>query len=179
MEHRTTPGILIFDQCGQLLFANHEAQEMQASLCKVLGTVGSLPEAICMLCRKQRQKIGKSDDEELIRPEYLVFSVSPGVSYSLRRFLINEHEGEKPDSHILVLIEKIVEKHQVDFEQVRKEFLLTKCETEVVRLISEGLTNREIGLKKFISENTVKTHIKNIMKKMNVSSRSEICSLLQ
>jgi DNA-binding CsgD family transcriptional regulator len=56
---------------------------------------------------------------------------------------------------------------------------MTKREGEVVSLICEGLTNREISEAIFISEYTVKVHIKNIMKKMKATSKNEIIALLK
>jgi DNA-binding CsgD family transcriptional regulator len=45
---------------------------------------------------------------------------------------------------------------------------------EVLGLICDGHSNREISEKLFISENTTRDHLKNIMRKMGVSSRSKI-----
>ena len=51
---------------------------------------------------------------------------------------------------------------------------LTYSELEIVRLISEGLTTKEIAARKFISFHTVITHRKNIFRKLGVSSVSEL-----
>jgi DNA-binding NarL/FixJ family response regulator len=51
---------------------------------------------------------------------------------------------------------------------------LTNSEMEIVRLISEGLTTKEIASKKFISFHTVITHRKNIFRKLGVTSVSEL-----
>lgn len=48
---------------------------------------------------------------------------------------------------------------------------LTKREYEVLTLIAEGMNNREIAEKLFISEKTVKNHVSNIFKKINVADR--------
>ena len=55
---------------------------------------------------------------------------------------------------------------------------LTEREQEVLRLILRGNTNKAIAAELSISENTVKTHVKNIYSKYNVSSRAEIISTL-
>jgi DNA-binding NarL/FixJ family response regulator len=51
---------------------------------------------------------------------------------------------------------------------------LTNSELDIVRLISEGLTTKEIAARKYISYHTVITHRKNIFRKLGVSSVSEL-----
>jgi two-component system NarL family response regulator len=50
---------------------------------------------------------------------------------------------------------------------------LTDRELEVLRLVAEGLNNREIAKRLFISENTVKNHVRNILEKLQLHSRME------
>jgi two-component system NarL family response regulator len=50
---------------------------------------------------------------------------------------------------------------------------LTDRELEVLRLAADGLTNRQIGRRLQISENTVKNHIRNILEKLHLHSRME------
>lgn len=54
---------------------------------------------------------------------------------------------------------------------------LSKKEQEIISLISQGRRNREIAEKLCISEQTVKTHISRIFKKVNVSNRSQLVPL--
>ncbi|UDY22733.1 response regulator [Nocardioides sp. Kera G14] len=50
---------------------------------------------------------------------------------------------------------------------------LTERELEVLRLVAKGLNNREIAKQLFISENTVKNHVRNILEKLQLHSRME------
>ena len=50
---------------------------------------------------------------------------------------------------------------------------LSPREDEVLRLVSQGATNKEIADSLFISENTVKTHLRNIMDKLHLANRSQ------
>ena len=50
---------------------------------------------------------------------------------------------------------------------------LTPRESDVLELLGQGLTNREIGQRLFISEKTVKSHMSEILAKLNVSHRTE------
>ena len=51
---------------------------------------------------------------------------------------------------------------------------LTARETEIVRMVAEGLRNRAIADKLFISEGTVKVHLHNIYEKLGVGGRFEL-----
>jgi two-component system, NarL family, response regulator LiaR len=50
---------------------------------------------------------------------------------------------------------------------------LTERETETLRLISKGLSNKEIADKLSVSEVTVKTHVSSILSKLNLQSRTQ------
>jgi DNA-binding NarL/FixJ family response regulator len=50
---------------------------------------------------------------------------------------------------------------------------LTERELEVLKLLGQGLGNREIAEKLIVSEKTVKTHVANILQKLQVSSRTQ------
>ena len=50
---------------------------------------------------------------------------------------------------------------------------LTARELEVLELIAEGLINKEIAKRLYISEKTVKNHVSNIFRKINVSDRTQ------
>jgi DNA-binding NarL/FixJ family response regulator len=50
---------------------------------------------------------------------------------------------------------------------------LTERELEVLRLVARGLNNRDIARQLFISENTVKNHVRNILEKLQLHSRME------
>ena len=51
---------------------------------------------------------------------------------------------------------------------------LTPSEIEIVRLIADGLTTKEIAVRKNISFHTVMTHRKNIFRKLDVNNTSEL-----
>ena len=51
---------------------------------------------------------------------------------------------------------------------------LTSREVEVIRLVALGRSNREIALELFISEKTVKTHISNLLGKLNLEHRTQL-----
>jgi DNA-binding NarL/FixJ family response regulator len=54
--------------------------------------------------------------------------------------------------------------------------LLASREADVARLVAHGLTNKEIGMRLFISERTVESHVRSIMNKLGHNSRAQIAS---
>ena len=50
---------------------------------------------------------------------------------------------------------------------------LTERELDVLRHVAKGMNNRDIGTELFISENTVKNHVRNILEKLHLHSRME------
>lgn len=55
----------------------------------------------------------------------------------------------------------------------RRPDILTKREKEVLVLVSEGLSNREIAERLYIAENTVKNHLRNILEKLHMHNRAQ------
>lgn len=79
----------------------------------------------------------------------------------------------------LVSYSAMEEKQQKDIIDTVELFdPLTEREHEVLMLILDGKANKDIATELCISGNTVKTHVKNIYSKYNVSSRAEIISTL-
>jgi DNA-binding NarL/FixJ family response regulator len=60
--------------------------------------------------------------------------------------------------------------------RVEKPDLLGKREREVAGLIAEGMSNKEIAGRLFLSERTVETHVYNILNKLGFSSRARIAA---
>jgi DNA-binding CsgD family transcriptional regulator len=55
---------------------------------------------------------------------------------------------------------------------------LTDREKDIINLVYEGKTNKEIADASFVTENTVKKHLSNIYRKMNIKNRSKLISYL-
>jgi two-component system nitrate/nitrite response regulator NarL len=55
---------------------------------------------------------------------------------------------------------------------------ITRRERDVLELVSAGFSNREIAAKLFVSENTVKTHLRNIMDKYHFKNRAQAAAYI-
>lgn len=94
-------------------------------------------------------------DEEI---EYLVDSI------------LKIYDGRFIVSELLLgsLVEFVREK-----DEFPRDLLLSEREFEVLKLMQKRFSNHQISKKLFVTENTIKTHIKHIYKKMSVSKRDE------
>lgn len=73
------------------------------------------------------------------------------------------------------LVLKIKKRYNNSFDKAKEQ--LTKQEQNILKLLLAEKTNKEIAGALFVSVSTVKTHVNNIYKKLNVQSRDEIKSL--
>jgi len=81
--------------------------------------------------------------------------------------LISPSMASKLLNEFATMIKKTDERQQLPTPR------LTAREMEVLRLVAKGLNNRDIAKQLFISENTVKNHIRNILEKLQLHSRME------
>lgn len=72
------------------------------------------------------------------------------------------------------IIDIILQKHLYQKEEDCAHTTLSRREAEVTGLIASGMTNKEVADRLFLSTHTVHTHRKNIMKKLNLKSVSEL-----
>ena len=168
IQKRTIPGILIFDGEKRLIDFNSEAAS-------IFPDMAALQHEIHALCESAAQQDGHRKPNT--DGNCCTIHRSGESVYSVREVRLNGHNGNEPPLR-MILIERIILKHYVDIEKVKQEFNLTKRECEVIKLISLGFCNKSIAEKLHISEHTTKDHVKNIMRKVNAKSRSEIMAML-
>ena len=75
------------------------------------------------------------------------------------------------------LNKKSLQKQNTSSEDINhqkiKDLDISNREYEVLIGISEGLSNKEIGAKLFVSESTIKTHVSNLLSKLNAKRRTQ------
>ena len=112
--------------------------------------------------------------------EYLLRAVDIGIngyilkdseSSVLKKAIFAVHNGETYIQPSLspLLNSKMIDR-DVDKEKIKS---LTRRELDVLKLLAEGLFNKEIAFKLDISERTVKNHVSNIFKKIDVADRTQ------
>lgn len=112
--------------------------------------------------------------------DYLIKAMDIGVDgyllkdagfNELKKAIFKVYNGEKYIQPELtpLLNQKLVEK-ETDLDKLHS---LTKREMQILKLIAEGLFNKEIGDRLNISERTVKNHVFNLFKKIGASDRTQ------
>ena len=71
-----------------------------------------------------------------------------------------------------IVFKKPILKNDIDHQKI-KDLGITKREYEVLKEVAKGHSNLEIANKLFVSESTIKTHVSNILLKMDVSRRTQ------
>ncbi|AHM59700.1 regulatory protein LuxR [Flammeovirgaceae bacterium 311] len=69
------------------------------------------------------------------------------------------------------------EEQHIIYDDVSRPIALSHRELEIIRLLSEGLNSRQVSQKLYISQHTVRTHRKNILKKTKCNSTVELVNL--
>ena len=76
-----------------------------------------------------------------------------------------------------IINKKVLHKNKTPTEEIDRKKIealgLSKREYEVLCEIASGLSNREIAEKLFVSESTIKTHVSNVLVKLNAKRRTQ------
>ncbi|XTR36877.1 response regulator transcription factor [Paraclostridium tenue] len=114
--------------------------------------------------------------------EYIKNAMKFGASGYLLKDSSDEvlYEGIKSSFYGNVVLDKSViskiisSESSICVDKVIKEFNLTQKEIDIISLIANGLTNKEISENLYLSEGTIKNNITNILSKLNLRDRTQI-----
>jgi len=99
----------------------------------------------------------RATPEQLIDGIRTVHAGDALVAPAVTRRLLHEYAGRRPP----------------DRERLRLSAHLTEREADILRALAEGLSNAEIAARVWLSPETVKTHIKSILSKLEVRDRTQ------
>jgi DNA-binding CsgD family transcriptional regulator len=108
--------------------------------------------------RRQRRRL---DAREQLRIAHVLFSDFGGEAFAERTRVELEATGERARKRNTETLDE-----------------LTAQEAEISRLVAEGLTNREIAARLFISASTVEYHLRKVFRKLDVKSRTQLAGRL-
>ncbi|MGC3943070.1 MAG: response regulator transcription factor [Chryseolinea sp.] len=113
--------------------------------------------------------------------------ISKCLEHGVRGYVVKSETGDQLEEAVQTVlrgdcyfsseVQKSILKHYSNNSKKKaldSEIRLTTREIEIVRLISEGLTNQEMADRLFISARTVETHRANLMKKVGVKNAIEL-----
>jgi two-component system, NarL family, nitrate/nitrite response regulator NarL len=91
------------------------------------------------------------------------------IAHSVRRVAAGKYQFPKD------LADALRKRHTRRLKPMRQ---LTPRESEVTRLVIKGMSNKDIGRELNLSEGTVKIHLHNIYKKLNIANRTSLATLM-
>ena len=109
---------------------------------------------------------------------YLLKDSSPDVIYDGIKAAISGNIVINPEVAKNMLFENHEEEERVirPLTEIQDEFGLSQKEIEIIRLVSEGLSNKQIAYKQGLSEGTIKNNISVIFDKTFVSDRTQLAA---
>jgi len=104
---------------------------------------------------------------------YLLKDLEPNQLYSL---LENIPRGDAPLSGAIAtkILKEFTRFNPASLEKPEVIDELTSRQISILQLVAEGKTNREIASELYISENTVKIHLRNILDKLHLQNRIQV-----
>jgi len=163
---RVTQPVIVTDMNGQILFQNRAARQdwpvprhEDGTLSMADGLSRAIADATLLFAREGRRVVVRTvstgSRREVVAKTFKLAD-STGASATV---LFDRAEDRTPD-------------------RLPAWDVLTRREQEIARLVSEGLTTKLIAERAFISENTVKQHLKRIFAKTDVTNRAELIQLI-
>ncbi|MCL4473036.1 MAG: response regulator transcription factor [Actinobacteria bacterium] len=120
------------------------------------------------------------DNEEYISQAFQAGAVGYVLKKAADSDLVNAIEVVAGGDYVLhpsvtkIMVENYIEKMGSAKEATHSHNTLTDREREILKLVAEGFTNREIAQSLYISVKTVDTHKANIMEKLKMHKRNEL-----
>jgi ATP/maltotriose-dependent transcriptional regulator MalT len=168
-------------ECALLLSARAEAGRAGgrpdpsafARAAKAFADVGRLEPAAVMRWREAEAQIAAGDRDAATEAACAAQAIAVGLGAA---YLRGEVEGLAARARLALETEPVAEEPE-EPEQDDDGFGLTSRERQVLALVAEGATNREIGAQLFMAEKTASVHVSRILSKLNVRSRTEAAAV--
>jgi DNA-binding CsgD family transcriptional regulator len=162
-------GLFVFNRRLDIDFSNKQAS--------VFLLRYELPKEVYAISRRIFEAISLGRLEELF-PGEIFFSKRFNGSPSNWIFKLYINEKSDPLVYLLITEEKMSNK--INMNDIRRQFKLTRRETDILRRVVDGLKNAEIAFDLEIAEQTIKDHLSNIYMKTGAENRMALMrNLLQ
>ena len=175
VQTRTSPGILVFSGSLQLLYMNREARELCARIMRAgsgFPATGVLPPDIASLCEEMVAALReRPDPKDWEQGQVRRVAGDPQRPVLLRGVVIPS-PGGLAEARVVVLLEEIGSRKAMAAARTKERFQLTDREQTVIISLLKGLTNKQIASRLLVTEQTVKEHLKRIMRKTKTATRT-------
>jgi DNA-binding NarL/FixJ family response regulator len=151
----------------EIIYSNRHAARFMARY--------QIPPEIKNVTARIFEAIDKAQLHELFPGEIVVLKKLEGFQSSWT-FRLDVNEGPKPFVSVCIIENPVSNK--LDFNRVRQQFKLTRRETDVLRRVTDGLSNRDIAEDLDICGQTVKDHLSKIYMKMQIKNRFALVRFL-
>jgi DNA-binding CsgD family transcriptional regulator len=180
-DQRTGSGIVVLSASMQLLHMNRQASDLsrQINLAECSGQApksihGVLPKALTELCSEIVKALQvRTEAKDWEQFEIKRVAGNPEQPILLRGFGLPDRGGVRY-ARLVVTMEELARRQQFNTDQAKEKFQLTNREQSVIEHLAKGWTNKEIANALQITEQTVKEHIKHIMRKTDSTTRTGI-----
>ena len=180
-DQRAGSGIVVLTAAMQLLHMNRQATELAKKInaAEQTGNAarsahGVLPTALTELCGEIIKALHvRTEAKDWEQFELKRISGDPNQPVLLRGFGLPDRGGVE-HARLVVTMEELGRRQNLNTDHARGKFQLTNREQAVVEHLAKGWTNKEIANALLITEQTVKEHIKHIMRKTTATTRTGI-----
>jgi DNA-binding CsgD family transcriptional regulator len=181
VDQRSGAGIVVLSSSMQLLHMNRQAAELSKLInmaenggAPAKAAQGVLPSALTELCTEIMKALQvRTEAKDWEQFEVKRIAGNPNQPILLRGFGLPDRGGIQY-ARLVVTLEELGRRQQLNTDQAKERFQLTNREQSVVENLAKGWTNKEIANALKITEQTVKEHIKHIMRKTNSTTRTGV-----
>ncbi|WPS85893.1 LuxR C-terminal-related transcriptional regulator [Brevibacillus halotolerans] len=171
---KTTQALRLLRKVLMIVSELRQTQRMTVTLthARVMFQIGKMKKAFHLL----EDVLVEVEKEGCIR---MILDEGKPILQLLQRYVTMRKKSLSSSNAPLFLtyLETLLQQFKETIPLNEKENILTKQETAILRILSTGLTNVEIAKELCISKETVKTHINNIFRKLDVSNRVQAASV--
>jgi DNA-binding NarL/FixJ family response regulator len=180
-DQRAGAGIVVLSSSMQLLHMNRQATELSKLInmaenggSPAKAAQGVLPSVLTELCAEIIKALHvRTEAKDWEQFEVKRIAGNPNQPVLLRGFGLPDRGGIQY-ARLVVTLEELGRRQQLSTDQAKERFQLTNREQSVVENLAKGWTNKEIANALKITEQTVKEHIKHIMRKTNSTTRTGV-----
>lgn len=163
--HEIPTGIMILNKNKSLLYLNKTAENICKELLPSKKKVESVNQLVSEIFPKMTLKMDLSKNIQLFKHRSYYFQISSTI--------ITTHNNDIDPVYVIYITKDMLKKSLNENDPLIK-YNLTVREMEIIDLVKQGLTNNQIAQRLYISKHTVKTHLENIFKKLNVKNRTAL-----